>query len=76
MELLRRMERAMVRLMCGVKLVDNKNSEKVMELLGIKETLDKIAKAIGVRWYGHVVRRDDDNVLKSALMLEVKGQRK
>ena len=66
----------MVRSMCGVKLVDNKNSEEVMELLGIKETLDKIAKAIGVRWYGHLVRRDDDNVLKSALMLEVNGQRK
>ena len=29
----------------------------------------------GVLWHEHVVRRDDDNVLKKALMLEVNGQR-
>ena len=45
-------------------------------MLGLKETLDKMTKANGVRWYGHVVRRDDNNVLKKALMLEVNGQRK
>ena len=35
-----------------------------------------MAKANGVSWYGHVVRRDDDNVQKRALMLKVIGQRK
>ena len=30
----------------------------------------------GVRWYGHVLRRDDDSVLKVALNLEVTGKRK
>ena len=34
-----------------------------------------MAKVNGVLWYEHVVRRDDDNVLKKALMLEVNGQR-
>ena len=46
-----------------------------MKMLGLKETLDKMAKVNGVLWYGHVVRRDDSNVLKMALMLEVNGQR-
>ena len=47
-----------------------------MEMLVLKETSDKMAKANEVRWYGHVVRRDDDDVLKKALMLEVSVQQK
>ena len=35
-----------------------------------------MAKANGVRWSEHVVNRDDDNILKRALMLEMNGQRK
>ena len=76
MIILRRTERAMVRLMCGVKLVDGKNTEDLMKMLGLKETLDKMAQANGVRWYGHVVRRDEDGILKKAVMLQVNGQRK
>ena len=34
-----------------------------------------MAKANGVRWYGHVIRTDDDNILK-AMMLEVNRQQK
>ena len=71
-----RTERAMVRIMCGVKLVDRKNMEEMMEMLGIKKTLDRMAKANRVRWYGHVIRTDDDNILKKAMMLEANGKRK
>ena len=76
MALLRRTKRAMVRSMCGVKLVDRKNMEKLMEMLGLKKTLDRVAKANGVRWYGDVIRREDDNILKKAMMMEVNRQRK
>ena len=72
----RKTERAMVRSMCGVKLVDRKNTEELMEMLGLKETLDRMAKANGARWCGHVVKRDDNDILKKAMMLEVNGQRK
>ena len=34
-----RIERAMVRSMCGVKLVDGKNTENLTKMLGLKETL-------------------------------------
>ena len=30
----------------------------------------------GVRWYGHVLRRDDGHVLRKALEFEVRGKRK
>ena len=76
MAVLRKTERAMVRSMCGVKLQDRKKMEGLMEMLGFKETLDRMTKANGVRWYGHLIRRNDDNTLKKAIMMEVNGKRK
>ena len=35
-----------------------------------------MAKANGVRWFVHVLRRDDEHVLRKALEFEVKGKRK
>ena len=36
----------------------------------------RMAKGNVVRWYGHVLRRDDGHVLRKALEFEVKGKRK
>ena len=54
-----RTARAMVRTMCGQKVVDRKTTEEQMDLLGLRETIDRLATANRVIWYGHVVRRDD-----------------
>ena len=75
MAILRRTERAMIRAMCGVKLLDRRNSEELMDMLGIKECLDKMAKASNMRWYGHVLRKEDENVMVKALNFEVSGSR-
>ena len=74
MAILKRTERAMVRAMCGAKLMEKKRTEDLLEMLGLKETVVQMAKANGVRWYGHVMRWDD--VLRKALEFEVKGKRK
>ena len=74
--ILRRTERAMVRAMCGAKLMEKKRTEDLMEMLGLKETVVQMAKVNGVRWYGHVLRRDDGHVLRKVLEFEVKGKRK
>ena len=66
----------MVRAMCGQKVVDRKTSEEQMDMLGLKETIDWLATANGVRWYGQVLRRNDDSVLRVALDLKVSGNRK
>ena len=68
--------RAMVRAMCGQKVVDRKTTEEQMDMLELKETIDQLATANGVRWYGHVLRRDDNSVLRVALNLEVSDKRK
>ena len=36
----------------------------------------QMAKANGVRWYEHVLRRDDGHVLRKALEFEVKDKKK
>ena len=66
----------MVRTMCGAKLMERKRTGDLMEMLGLKETVVLMAKANGVRWYGHVLRRDDEHVLRKALEFEVRGKRK
>ena len=65
-----------MRAMCGQKVVDRKMTEEQMDMLGLKESINLLATANGVRWYEHVLRRDDDSVLRVALDLEVSGKRK
>ena len=47
-----------------------------MDMLGLKETVDGLAKANGIRWYGHALRRDNDSVLKFGLDVEESGKKK
>jgi len=61
--------------MCGVKLMDSKNTDELMDMLGLNDTLDKMAIASGVRWFGHVLIRDEIDVLREALQFEVDGRR-
>ena len=65
----------MVRLMCVVQLKDRKRSTDLMFILGLNETIDQLAMANSVRWYGHVLRREDGDVLRRALDFEVEDQR-
>ena len=38
-----------------------------MDMLGIKKSLDRMAKESSVRWYGHVLRKEDETVAIKAL---------
>ena len=49
------------------KTDEEKRTEDLMEMLGLRETAVQIAKANGVSWYGHVLRRDYGNVLRKSL---------
>ena len=61
--MLQRTERAMVINMCGVKLMDKKSTKDPLQMLDLNETVDHLAKANSVRWYGHVLRKDKNNFL-------------
>jgi len=76
LSILRRTEEAMVRAMCGMKLMDRKNTDELMDMLRINETFDKMAIASGVPWFGHVLRRDESDVLREVLQFKVDERRR
>ena len=67
MAILKRTERAMLRYMCGMRLTDGRRNNDLMEMLGLEESVGRLAKANGVRWYGHILRRDELHPLRKAL---------
>ena len=63
MVILQRTERSLVRAVYGVQLKDRETSTNLMVMLGLNETVDQLAMANSVRWYGHVLRREDGHIL-------------
>ena len=44
--------------------------------MGLKEAANKLARANGVRWCDHVLRRPEEDVLMKAMVHKVNGKRK
>ena len=61
--------------MCGVKLVDKRNTVELMEMLGLIEAADKLARVNDASWYGHVLRQPEDVLIKT-MVHEVDGKYK
>ena len=71
---LQRAEMRMVRWMCGVKLKDRLPSKELRERLGV-DVIALILQQNRLRWYGHVLRKDDDDWVKKCIEYEVEGSR-
>jgi hypothetical protein len=71
---LQRAERAMVRMVCGVKLRDRKSSSELMSMVGLSEDIVTLVRKSRLRWYGHVMRRDDGVGIRRVLKFEVAGE--
>ena len=66
----------MVRSMHGVKLMDNKSTKDLMQILDLNETMDQPARANTVCWHRHVLGKDKNNFLRRVLDFKVTGTRK
>ena len=53
-----------MRAMCGVHLKDGKGADEMLFVLGLNETLDWLATANSINWYGRALRREDGHVLR------------
>jgi len=71
---LQRAEIRMVRWMCGVKLKDRLPSKELRERLGIDD-IALVLQQNTLRWYGHVLRKDDDDLVKKCMEYEIQGSR-
>ena len=62
--------------MCGVKFVEKNNKMGLLNMLRLKEAVDKLVRANDVRWYGHVLRRTEEDGLMKTIIHELNGKRK
>ena len=73
--ILRRAEKRMLRMMCGVQLADGVSTKELMIRLGLDSTIVEVVRQGSLRWLGHVVRKEDDDCVKQAWRFEVVGSR-
>jgi len=59
--------------MCGVKLKDRLPSKELRERLGVDD-IALVLQQNRLRWYGHVLRKEDDDWVKKCMEYEVEGQ--
>jgi len=58
----------------GIKLKDRLPSEELRERLGIDD-IALVLQQIRLRWYGYVLRKEDDDCVKKCMEYEVEGPR-
>jgi hypothetical protein len=73
MNRLERAERTMMRRMCGVSLRDRVPIAELRERLGII-AISQVVRKGRLRWYGHVMRKEDDDCVKACIKMEVEGK--
>ena len=52
--------------------MDKKLTKDLIQMLDLNETIDQLAKANIVHWYGHILRKDKSNILRRTLDFKVK----
>jgi len=62
---LQRAEMRMVRWMCGVKLQDRVPSKELRGRLELEDIISVLQRN-RLRWYGHVLRKEDNNWVKKS----------
>jgi len=71
---LQQAEMRIVRWMCGIKLKDRFPSKELRERLGIDD-IALVLQQNRLRWYGHVLRKEDDGCVKKCMEYKVEGPR-
>ena len=68
-----RTEKAL-RTMYEIKLIKKRSSPEPMYLLGLAEILNELSRENGVRWYGHILKRGNNDLLRRTLDFKVAGR--
>ena len=68
-------EMRMLRWMCGVTRKDKIRNEHIRGTTRVAQA-SKMITARRLNWYGHVMRRDGEHILRKVLRADIPGQRK
>ena len=69
-----RAEMQMIRWLSGVSMKDRKTSEELRKLVGV-EPITTVIRSGRLRWYGHVMRKSDEDWVKKCMKFQVEGRR-
>ena len=69
-----RAEMQMIRWVCGVSLKDRRTNEELRRLDGV-EPITTFMRSGRLRWYGHVMRKGDEDWVNTCLEYRVEGRR-
>jgi len=67
-------EMRMVRCMCGVKLQDKIPNKELRQRLELDDMISVLQRN-RLQWYGHVLRKEDNDWVKNCMEYEVEGAR-
>ena len=70
-----RAEMQMIRWMCGISMKDRRTNEKLRRLVGV-EPITTVIRSGRLRWYGHVMRKSDEDWVKKCMEFRVEGRRR
>ena len=73
-DLLRRCDTKMLRYMAKIRWGDRVSNEEVFRRCGI-ESLVTVLSRTRLRWFGHVMRREETHIVRRAMNFEVEGRR-
>ena len=69
-----RTEMQMSRWMCGISLKDRRTNEELRRLVGVGP-ITIFIRSDRLKWYGHVMRKGDENWVKKCMEYRVEGRR-
>ena len=63
-----------IRLMCGISLKDRRTNEELRRMVGV-EPITTLMRGGRQRWYGHVMRKGDEDWVKNCMEYRVESRR-
>ena len=70
-------EMRMILWMCGVTKLDKIRNERIRGTMKVGENTKKVQeRRLNLKWYGHVMRREEHYVDRRAMVMKVLGRRK
>ena len=69
-----RTEMQMIKWMCGISMKDRRTNEKWIRVVGV-EPKTTVIRSSRLRWYGHVMRKHDEDWVKKCMEFRVEGKR-
>ena len=66
----------MIRMMCGVRLVDRMSTDVIRDRVDVVVKIEDMLIQSCLWWYGHVMRGDINSQIREIMEIEITGKRK